>query len=103
MSRSINNDNKSWTPFNIFVVLLFCLLLYIFVPQIYKSGEKISKLRAEIERLDERIVSDEKRLEELKNNINMLEDPYFKEKLVRKRLRMVKDGEVIYKLLEEEK
>lgn len=103
MTQVVNNENKGWTPFNILVVLLFCLLLYIFVPQIYKSGDKISRLRSEIERLDERIVNDEKRLEELKISINMLEDTYFKERLVRKRLRMVKDGEVIYKLLEEEK
>jgi len=103
MSQTVNNKNNSWTPFNILVVLLFCLLLYIFVPQIYKSGDKISRLRIEIERLDERIVNDEKRLEDLKTSINMLEDTYFKEKLVRKRLRMVKDGEIIYKLLEEEK
>jgi len=83
------------------IVIVLCFLSYVFIPRIHQSMEKISRLNDEIERIDERLISEEKRLEELKENIERLDDPFYKEKLVRDRLRMVREGEVIYKLFEE--
>jgi len=94
------NKKESSSILNVVGVIIFCLVAYIFIPQIFQSDEKISRLREELVKTEEKIVSEQKKLVELKANIEKLDDTFYKEKLVRKRLRMVKDGEIIYKLLD---
>lgn len=82
-----------------FTCIAFLLLvLYMSLPQIYRSCVKINKLKAEKNQIIEKIQLEKNKIEEYNNSIKALEDEFHREKISRDRLQMIKDGEEIYRL-----
>ena len=72
--------------------IILAIVLYVFVPQIYRSYIKVNKLKSEKKQLLNKIEKYNKRIEELK-------DEFYREKISRDELQMVKEGEEIYRLI----
>lgn len=73
--------------------------LYLFLPQIYRSHVKISKLKTEKNQILEKIQLNKNKIEEYNNSIKALESDFKREQISRDRLQMVKEGEEIYRLI----
>ena len=73
--------------------IILAIVLYVFVPQIYRSYIKVNKLKNEKKQLLNKIEEYNKRIEELK-------DEFYREKISRDELQMVKEGEEIYRLID---
>lgn len=73
--------------------------LYLFLPQIYRSYVKISKLKTEKNQILNKIQLDKNKIEEYNSSIKALESDFKREQISRDRLQMVKEGEEIYRLI----
>ena len=82
------------------ILVLFALSMIVIVtPQIYKSFVKIQKLTSELNLLKHRKQELNDEIRRYKINTDRLKDDFYKEKEVREKLKMVKPGEHIYKVL----
>lgn len=87
--------NKS----KIFCIVILLAVFYLFLPQIYRSYVKINKLNNEKKMILEKIQLEKNRIKEYNNSIEALENDFKKEQISRDRLQMVKEGEEIYRLI----
>lgn len=87
--------NKS----KIFCVVILLAVFYLFLPQIYRSYVKINKLNNEKKMILEKIQLEKNRIKEYNNSIEALENDFKREQISRDRLQMVKEGEEIYRLI----
>ncbi|MGL4392843.1 MAG: septum formation initiator family protein [Fusobacteriaceae bacterium] len=69
-----------------------------FVPQIIRSNTKIQRTEKAIKDIEKKIIATNDGIESYQKKLKDLEDPFFREKLGREKLQMVRDGEKIYKL-----
>lgn len=82
------------------VAVLFILFnIASFAPNIYRSYIKISKLEKEIATIKEAQCSIKEKIQMYDNEIEDLKDIDNKEKIVRNKLQMVKNGEIIYRVI----
>lgn len=79
-------------------IIFTVIVLYMSLPQIYRSCVKINKLKAEKNQISEKIQLEKSKIEEYNNSIKALEEEFYREKISRDRLQMIKDGEEIYRL-----
>ena len=78
---------------------LFILInLASFVPNIYRSHIKVSKLEKEVSSLKEAQCAINEKILSYDKNIEALKDINNREKMVRNKLQMVKHGEIIYRV-----
>ena len=87
--------NKS----KIFCIVILLAVFYLFLPQIYRSYAKINKLNNEKKMILEKIQLEKNRIKEYNNSIEALENDFKREQISRDRLQMVKEGEEIYRLI----
>lgn len=87
--------NKS----KIFCIVILLAVFYLFLPQIYRSYVKINKLNNEKKMILEKIQLEKNRIKEYNNSIEALDDDFKREQISRDRLQMVKEGEEIYRLI----
>ncbi len=85
-------------PKRIGIACFILLNLAIFVPNIYRSQVKISKLQKEIYNLKEAQSNIKDKIEIYNKEIESLKDINNREKIVRNKLQMVKHGEIIYRV-----
>lgn len=81
------------------LVLIALSIVVGVIPQIYKSFVKIQKLNSELNALKYRKQELNDEIRRYKINTDRLKDDFYKEKEVREKLKMVKPGEHIYKVL----
>lgn len=86
------------------VIILLSFFLFVYKPlnQISKNISKKKNITEEIQILDEKIAVIDKQLEKYDDHIKKLKDLYEQEKIARNKLKMVKNGEVIYKSIEKQ-
>lgn len=87
-------DKGKWSCWIILVIVL-----YVFVPQIYRSYIKVNKLKSEKKQLLKKIELEKNKIEEYNKHIDELNDEFYREKISRDELQMVKEGEEIYRLI----
>ena len=87
--------NKS----KIFCIVILLAVFYLFLPQIYRSYVKINKLNSEKKLILEKIQLEKNRIKEYNNSIEALENDFKREQISSDRLQMVKEGEEIYRLI----
>ena len=87
--------NKS----KIFCIVILLAVFYLFLSQIYRSYVKINKLNNEKKMILEKIQLEKNRIKEYNNSIEALENDFKREQISRDRLQMVKEGEEIYRLI----
>ena len=87
--------NKS----KIFCIVILLAVFYLFLPQISRSYVKINKLNNEKKMILEKIQLEKNRIKEYNNSIEALENDFKREQISRDRLQMVKEGEEIYRLI----
>lgn len=80
--------------------IIFAIVLYVFVPQIYRSYIKVNKLKNEKKQLLNKIELEKNKIEEYNKRIEELKDEFYREKISRDELQMVKEGEEIYRLID---
>ncbi len=85
-------------PKRIAMACFILLNLAIFVPNIYRSQVKITKLQKEICALKEAQANIKDKIESYDKEIESLKDINNREKMVRNKLQMVKHGEIIYRV-----
>jgi len=68
-----------------------------------KSYYSIHQARKSLKKTEEKLTQMELENRELKEQIDNLANPFYLEKLAREKLGLAKEGEVIYKILPEEK
>jgi cell division protein FtsB len=78
------------------------IIFYRLWPEMYKSAFTIKRLIDDRDKLNERILVETNKLNTCLQDIEKLNTVFHREKIARNRLRMVKSGEVIYKLIDEE-
>lgn len=83
----------------IFLFAITLLNLYYFVPYIYRSHVKITKLEKEEKEIAKKIELAKNRIEDYNKSIETLEDDFQREKIARNRLQMVKEQEEIYRFI----
>ena len=81
------------------LVLIVLSIVVGVTPRIYKSFVKIQKLTSELNLLKHRKQELNDEIRRYKMNTDRLKDDFYKEKEVREKLKMVKPGEHIYKVL----
>lgn len=81
------------------LVLIVLSIVVGVTPRIYKSFVKIQKLTSELNLLKYRKQELNDEIRRYKINTDRLKDDFYKEKEVREKLKMVKPGEHIYKVL----
>lgn len=81
------------------LVLIVLSIVVGVTPRIYKSFVKIQKLTSELNTLKYRKQELNDEIRRYKINTDRLKDDFYKEKEVREKLKMVKPGEHIYKVL----
>lgn len=81
------------------LVLIVLSIVVGVTPRIYKSFIKIQKLTSELNLLKHRKQELNDEIRRYKINTDRLKDDFYKEKEVREKLKMVKPGEHIYKVL----
>ncbi|WP_177162404.1 septum formation initiator family protein [uncultured Fusobacterium sp.] len=81
------------------LVLIVLSIVVGVTPRIYKSFVKIQKLTSELNLLKHRKQELNDEIRRYKINTDRLKDDFYKEKEVREKLKMVKPGEHIYKVL----
>ena len=81
------------------LVLIALSIVVGVIPRIYKSFIKIQKLTSELNLLKHRKQELNDEIRRYKINTDRLKDDFYKEKEVREKLKMVKPGEHIYKVL----
>ena len=81
------------------LVLIVLSIVVGVTPRIYKSFIKIQKLTSELNALKYRKQELNDEIRRYKINTDCLKDDFYKEKEVREKLKMVKPGEHIYKVL----
>ena len=79
--------------------IILAIVLYVFVPQIYRSHIKVNKLKSEKKQLLKKIELEKNKIEEYNKHIDELNDEFYREKISRDELQMVKEGEEIYRLI----
>lgn len=84
---------------NIVLFVIILLNLYYFVPYIYRSHVKISKLEREEKEISNKIELVKNKIEDYNKSIETLEDDFQREKIARNKLQMVKDHEEIYRFI----
>lgn len=84
----------------VLAVLFIILNLASFVPSIYRSCVKVSKLRNELAELKQTEENIKEQIENYNREIESLKDINNREKIVRNKLQMVKSGEIIYRVAE---
>lgn len=72
----------------------------IFIPQIVRSNIKYEKNMRKVKDIEVQIAVMEEQIADYGNKTKALEDPFYIEKIGREKLKMVKDGEKIYKLVD---
>lgn len=87
--------NKS----KIFCIVILLAVFYLFLPQIYRSYVKINKLNNEKKIILEKIQLEKNRIKEYNTSISALDNDFKREQISRDRLQMVKEGEEIYRLI----
>lgn len=80
--------------------IILATVLYVFVPQIYRSYIKVNKLKNEKKQLLNKIELEKNKIEEYNKRIEELKDEFYREKISRDELQMVKEGEEIYRLID---
>lgn len=101
-------DRKRKKFFKVFSSRLFLFLLIIATAGLAKiTVEKyleVSKLKATLQKEEEKVKEDENRLKKLEETIKSFEDKEYLERIVRKKLNLIKPGErVIYVIPEKAK
>ena len=84
---------------NIFLFAVLGIFLYNVLPNIYDNHKKIEVLQQEKEELLLKNKNMEKKLCDIKEEIERLNDEFYVETLSRERLNMVKEDEKIYRLV----
>lgn len=79
--------------------IILAIVLYVFVPQIHRSYIKVNKLKSEKKQLLKKIELEKNKIEEYNKHIDELNDEFYREKISRDELQMVKEGEEIYRLI----
>jgi len=97
---SVNENGKGFVQ-NMICIAICAVTLYNQLPQIYKGFLRMRKLEETGTTLSERVASEKKRLSDLQKEIASLDDVFYREKLARNKMRMIKKGEIIYQLIEE--
>lgn len=82
------------------IISLFSLKV---IPQIKSNLSKKKNLEAEIELSQNKIKLLDEQIEKYENFIQKLETEFEQEKIARNNLKMIKENEVIYKLIEKNK
>lgn len=80
--------------------IILVIMLYVFVPQIYRSYIKINKLKSEQKQLLNKIELEKNKIQEYNKHIRELKDEFYREKISRDELQMVREGEEIYRLID---
>ncbi len=83
---------------DLFLTLLVVLVGYIFLPRIYRSQIKYTKLVKEKKLLELEEKNVKIRIVELNKSIKEYNNDFYVEKQAREKLRMIKQGEKIYRL-----
>ena len=83
----------------IFCIVILLAVFYLFLPQIYRSYVKINKLNNEKKMILEKIQLEKNRIKEYNTSISALDNDFKREQISRDRLQMVKEGEEIYRLI----
>ena len=83
----------------ILCIVVLLDVLYLFLPQIYRSYVKINKLNNEKKIILEKIQLEKNRIKEYNTSISALDNDFKREQISRDRLQMVKEGEEIYRLI----
>lgn len=86
---------------NIIVFFMAAIFLganmYIFVPSIMRSNNKIEKLDKQAKELDSRISFYKQEIAEYEGKIEKMKDEFYKEKMGRDKHKLIKEGETIYR------
>jgi len=86
----------------LFLILLIAESLFLFIWGI-KSYYSIHQAQKKLKKTEEKLTQMELENRELKDQIDNLANSFYLEKLAREKLGLAKKGEVIYKILPEEK
>lgn len=89
---------------NKLLIILTCILVVIFSVtgyKFYQNYQKISHMKQKVAELEEEIAKAENENEQLKEDLDNLDDPEYIERIARKKLGLVKPGEVLLIPVEE--
>lgn len=94
-NKIFKNLSRPWLIFMIVVMVYLGVL-------IFKSYFKIRQLKERLNGLEQELASQQKTNAELKEKLVELEDKYYLEKLAREKLGLVKQGEVVFKIVKKD-
>jgi len=97
-----NNDKKSKGKMNKFIILVLCVLIASMVGYIVKSQVKIHELQKEKQVQEEKNKELARTKEDLANEMENINSDEYLEEMARKDLKLVKSGELVYILPEDE-
>lgn len=83
---------------SIVLIGLLGINIFIFVPQINRSYVKIKRIEKRINEIDSKVLAFKEEIKDYSEKIEKLKLPYYREKIGREKLQMVKEGEQVYKL-----
>ncbi|MGL5122847.1 MAG: septum formation initiator family protein [Fusobacteriaceae bacterium] len=83
---------------SIVIVSFLGINIIIFAPQINRSHVKIKRTERKIEEIDIKLLAFNEEIKEYSEKIEKLKIPYYREKIGREKLQMVKEDEEVYKL-----
>lgn len=87
----------------VFIIIIISIIIggncTVFFPQIARSHIKYSRNMKKINELDVKILALKEQIDEYSKKVGELNDPYYIERIGRDKLKMVKEGEKIYKLV----
>ncbi|MGL6063615.1 MAG: FtsB family cell division protein [Fusobacteriaceae bacterium] len=84
--------------FSIVIVSFLSVNIIIFFPQIQRSYTKIKRIEKKIEEIESKSLGLKEEIKDYSEKIEKLKIPYYREKIGREKLQMVKEGEEVYKL-----
>ena len=87
---------------NIIILIFLSINIFIFIPQIKRSLSKIYRLDKSINEIDSQIEGISEKILEFDERILDSKIDFYREKIGREKLQMVREGEKIYKEIKEQ-
>lgn len=82
----------------ILLSIVISLLCYFFVPAIYRSYSKINRINRRMIDIDAQILAYKEGIKSYDDKLEKLNIEFYREKIAREKLQMVREGEKLYKL-----
>lgn len=82
------------------LILSFILgtICYFFAPPIYRSYSKINRIDRRLVDIDAEILAYQENIKQYDDKLSKLSIEFYREKIAREKLQMVREGEKLYKL-----